>query len=88
MSEVDYLPIDIHNDTDKEIEIVHALAQRVLEFEAMLCEVSDICGEIDRYGLMVKSKWSNKFANILYTQSACLSSRRKAIQTQSTANDH
>ena len=38
------------NDSpDKEIEIIHELAQRVLEFENMLCEVSDICGEVDWY---------------------------------------
>ncbi|KAL9102565.1 MAG: hypothetical protein Q9187_009108 [Circinaria calcarea] len=32
---------------DKEIEIVHALAQEVLKYDAMLCAVSDICGELD-----------------------------------------
>ena len=35
--------------TDREIEIVHELGQRVLEQEAMLSAVSDICGELDRY---------------------------------------
>ena len=35
---------------DKEIEIVHALAQEALEYEAMLCAVSDICGELDWQG--------------------------------------
>ncbi len=33
---------------DKEIEIIHELAQRVLEYENMLCVISDICGELDR----------------------------------------
>ena len=38
----------VNSGTDKEIEIIYELAQRVLEFEAVLCEVSDICGEVDR----------------------------------------
>lgn len=33
---------------EKEIEIVYDLAQRVLRFEDMLVEASDICGQIDR----------------------------------------
>lgn len=32
---------------DREIEIVHDLAQRVLEHEEMLNTVSDILGEVD-----------------------------------------
>ena len=32
---------------DREIEIVHDLAQRVLEYANMLCEISDICAEFD-----------------------------------------
>ncbi|MCJ1249396.1 MutS protein msh5 [Trapelia coarctata] len=32
---------------DKEIEIIHGLATEALKFEAMLCQVSDICGELD-----------------------------------------
>ncbi|KAI9840473.1 MAG: MutS protein msh5, partial [Pleopsidium flavum] len=32
---------------DKEIEIVHELAQKVLEYEALLTVTSDICGELD-----------------------------------------
>lgn len=34
---------------DKEIEIVHELAQKVLEYEELLTTTSDICGELDRY---------------------------------------
>ncbi|TKA68935.1 hypothetical protein B0A49_05342, partial [Cryomyces minteri] len=34
---------------DKEIEIVHELAQTVLEHEELLTSASDICGELDRY---------------------------------------
>ncbi len=33
---------------EKEIEIVYDLAQRVLQFERVLIEASDACGEIDR----------------------------------------
>ena len=32
---------------DKEIEIVHALAQRVVGYESILCSVSDVCGRLD-----------------------------------------
>ncbi|TID21742.1 mismatch repair protein 5 [Venturia nashicola] len=32
---------------DKEIEIVHELAQNVLQYEELLTTVSDICGELD-----------------------------------------
>ncbi|KAK2799306.1 MutS protein msh5 [Onygenales sp. PD_10] len=32
---------------EKEIEIVYEMAQRVLQYETMLVEASDICGEID-----------------------------------------
>jgi len=33
--------------TDREIEIIYELAQRVLEFEDMLSATSDLCGELD-----------------------------------------
>jgi DNA mismatch repair protein MSH5 len=32
---------------DKEIEIIHALAQEILEYEGILSTISDICGELD-----------------------------------------
>lgn len=34
-------------ETDKEIEIIHALAVKTLEHEALLIAASDICGELD-----------------------------------------
>ena len=34
--------------SEKEIEIVYDLAQRVLRFEDALVESSDVCGQIDR----------------------------------------
>lgn len=34
-------------NTDKEIEIVHQLAERILGFEDLLTATSDICGELD-----------------------------------------
>jgi DNA mismatch repair protein MSH5 len=37
-----------YHRTDKEIEIIHELAVRVLEFEDALIEASDIFGELDR----------------------------------------
>ncbi|KAJ5904388.1 DNA mismatch repair protein MutS core [Penicillium tannophilum] len=36
---------------EKEIEIVYDLAQKVLQYENVLVEASDICGEIDRHML-------------------------------------
>lgn len=33
---------------EKEIEIVYDLAQRVLQYEDVLVEASDICGDVDR----------------------------------------
>ncbi|KAF1982980.1 hypothetical protein K402DRAFT_339387 [Aulographum hederae CBS 113979] len=39
---------DLHGQIcDKEIEIVHDLAQSILEYEKLLTTVSDICGELD-----------------------------------------
>jgi len=37
---------------DREIELVHDLAQRVLQHEAMMAKVSDILGELDWYVTM------------------------------------
>jgi DNA mismatch repair protein MSH5 len=39
---------EINMPSEKEIEIVYGLAQRVLTYETMLVDASDICGEIDR----------------------------------------
>lgn len=41
-----YVP---HDRIDKEIEIIHELAQSVLEYEELLTTASDICGELDRF---------------------------------------
>jgi DNA mismatch repair ATPase MutS len=38
--------------SDREIEISHELAQHVLEYQDLLTTVSDICGELDRLGLL------------------------------------
>lgn len=38
--------------TEKEIEIVYGLAQRVLRYENVLIDASDICGDIDRLVLV------------------------------------
>lgn len=37
--------------SDKEIELVHELGQKILAQEKMLNLASDICGELDRYDL-------------------------------------
>jgi len=37
---------------DREIEIVHDLAQRVLQHEMILSKVSDILAELDWYGIV------------------------------------
>ncbi|KAK2750532.1 MutS protein msh5 [Onygenales sp. PD_40] len=39
---------------EKEIEIVYEMAQRVLQYETMLVEASDICGEIDSLVALVQ----------------------------------
>ncbi|OAX79667.1 actin cytoskeleton-regulatory complex protein PAN1 [Emergomyces africanus] len=35
--------------SEKEIEIVYEMAQKILQYEKLLVEASDICGEIDRH---------------------------------------
>jgi len=44
--------------SDKEIDIVHELGQRVLAQEKMLSLASDICGELDRSTIQVMDSWS------------------------------
>jgi DNA mismatch repair protein MSH5 len=39
--------------SEKEIEIVYDMAQRILQYETVLVEASDICGELDRYFLLI-----------------------------------
>ena len=43
---------------DKEIEIIQSLGERVLEYEHMMIEVSDICGELD--SLVALARGANK----------------------------
>jgi len=45
--------------SDREIEISHELAQHVLEFEALLTTISDICGELDRSAEFLLSQHRN-----------------------------
>ena len=40
--------LDIDDGLDKEIEIIHALSQDILQFEHMLIDASDMCAELDR----------------------------------------
>lgn len=39
--------IKAHFVADREIEIIHELAERILEYEELLTTASDICAEID-----------------------------------------
>ena len=41
-------PTDILQSTEKEIEIVYDLAQKIQRYEDVLVDASDVCGEIDR----------------------------------------
>lgn len=50
--------------TEKEIEIVYDLAQRVLQYENVLVDASDICGEIDRF---VSAVFISRPANLKVT---------------------
>ncbi|KAJ5634012.1 DNA mismatch repair protein MutS core [Penicillium herquei] len=50
MRELDEKLGDIYGSIcEKEIEIIYDLAQRVLQYETVLVEASDVCGEIDCY---------------------------------------
>ncbi|KKK17632.1 hypothetical protein ARAM_004026 [Aspergillus rambellii] len=56
MKEMDEKLGDIYSlICEKEIEIVYDLAQRVLQYEKVLLEASDICGELDSLLAMVQS---------------------------------
>ncbi|KAH8425984.1 MutS family protein MSH5 [Aspergillus melleus] len=49
MRELDQTLGDIYGlICEKEIEIVYELAQKVLQYEKVLIEASDICGQVDR----------------------------------------
>lgn len=46
--------------TDKEIEIIHALAVKTLEHEALLIATSDICGELDSLVALARGAQEHK----------------------------
>nr|POE54936.1 dna mismatch repair protein msh5 [Quercus suber] len=55
MTEMDQYFGDIYGQIcDKEIEIVHGLSERVLEYEELLICASDICGELDSLVALAK----------------------------------
>ena len=58
--------------TDKEIDVVHELGQKVLEREAMLNLASDICGELDRHvwKLNSSSSLADNFSLLALAQGA------------------
>lgn len=39
--------------TDKEIEIIHSLTQRVLYYKDLITTCSDLCGELDRLSTLL-----------------------------------
>lgn len=45
--------------SDREIEISHELAQHVLQYEALLTNTSDICGELDRSVFLLSQRNDN-----------------------------
>ena len=59
-----------------EIEIVYELAQKILMYETMLVEASDICGELDRF--VIHQSERIKLTDIAHSRSfkgqACTSS--------------
>lgn len=42
--------------SEKEIEIVYELAQKVLQYENVLIEASDICGQVDRWVFHIQTQ--------------------------------
>ncbi|KAI9673524.1 MAG: MutS protein msh5 [Trizodia sp. TS-e1964] len=67
MRELDYHFGDLYQDIcgkypfNMEIEIIHQLAQKILEHEELLTECSDICGELDSLIALTKGAQINKF---------------------------
>ncbi|KAH0562249.1 hypothetical protein GP486_003054 [Trichoglossum hirsutum] len=53
---------------DKEIEIIHDLAQRVLEYEDMLNTCSEICGELDCLLALARGAGLNNFERPYMTE--------------------
>jgi DNA mismatch repair protein MSH5 len=60
---------------EKEIEIVYDMAQRILQYENVLVEASDVCGELDRYFLL-QTVYSESMLN---STVSLLSHRRPAF---------
>ena len=53
---------------DREIEIVQNLSERVLEYEELLKDVSDICGELDSLVAMARGAKQHNFARPRLTE--------------------
>ena len=53
---------------DKEIEIIQALGERVLEYEELLNEVSDICGEVDSLAALARGALQHNFVRPRMTE--------------------
>lgn len=67
---------------EKEIEIVYDMAQRMLQYETVLVEASDICGELDRY---LSLGWI--YEPILTSeQSPCLNTGSQLLQAEPTTD--
>ncbi|KAK2732696.1 MutS protein msh5 [Myotisia sp. PD_48] len=56
----DYRMREMDEKIEKEIEIIYELAQKVLTYENMLVEASDICGEIDSVLALAQGARLNK----------------------------
>lgn len=70
-------------DSDKEIEIIHELSQEVLKSEDLLSSVSDICGELDRYGLSFRDPVCTHFR----FKRPCPSARGQNVPINKTSHD-
>lgn len=53
---------------DKEIEIIQALGERVLDYEGILNEVSDLCGELDSFIALARGANHHKFVRPQMTE--------------------
>jgi len=78
----------VANICDVELEIVHDLAQRVLECEDMICEISDICGEVDTLVALAEGAKLYKLARPRMTSLNIIDivKGRHVLQEQATSN--
>ncbi|KAI7369629.1 hypothetical protein KC354_g1789 [Hortaea werneckii] len=53
---------------DKEIEIIHALSERVLQYDELLNETSDICGELDSLVALARGAQLHNFCRPRITE--------------------